>query len=94
MSKLRNSSGSRRGTDNPLLNICQRDLCKSGMSSPWCAEFCVLAASRYCGHMSQGRWQRNLFYSLVDEAEHHGAGGKQSPNSSDKLSPKMVGGKQ
>ena len=46
--------------------------------------------------MSKGRWQRNLFYSLVDEAEHHGAGagGKQSPNSSDKLSPKMVGGKQ
>ena len=94
MSKLRNSSGSRRGTDNPLLNICQRDLCKSGMSSPWCAEFCVLAASRYCGHMSQGRWQGNLVYSLVDDAEHHGAGGKQSPNSSDKLSPKMVGGKQ
>ena len=53
-----------------------------------------LAASRYCGHMSQGRWQGNLVYSLVDEAEHHGAGGKQSPNSSDKLSPKMVGGKQ
>ena len=41
--------------------------------------------------MSQSQWQRNLLYSLVVD-EHETEGGKQSPNS-DKLSPRIVGGK-
>ena len=43
--------------------------------------------------MSQ--WEKYLSYTLVEEHESHNGhnnGGKQSPNSSDKLSPKMVGG--
>jgi len=42
--------------------------------------------------MSQ--WEKYLSYTLVEEHESHNGhnnGGKQSPNSSDKLSPKMVG---
>ena len=39
-----------------------------------------------------GQWQQNYFYTLVDENDNNGSGGKQSPNNSEKLSPKMVGG--
>lgn len=40
---------------------------------------------------NSGQWQQNYLYTLVDENDNSG-GGKQSPNSSEKLSPKMVGG--
>ena len=49
--------------------------------------------------MSQSQWQRNLVYSPVQSIyspvldENENDGGKQSPSDSDKLSPKMVGGK-
>ena len=42
-------------------------------------------------HNNSGQWQQNYLYTLVDENDNSG-GGKQSPNSSEKLSPKMVGG--
>ena len=42
--------------------------------------------------MSQSQWQRNLVYSLVVD-EHETDGGKQSPNNTDKLSPRIVGGR-
>ena len=42
--------------------------------------------------MSQSQWQRNLLYSLVVDEHETDGGGKQSPNS-DKLSPRIVGGK-
>ena len=43
--------------------------------------------------MSQSQWQRNLLYSLVVDEHETDGGGKQSPNS-DKLSPRIVGGKR
>ena len=54
--------------------------------------FCDLQGIRcQLAIMSQSQWQRNLLYSLVID-EHETDGGKQSPNS-DKLSPRIVGGK-